>query len=319
MATGLTYTVQRLSQTADFRTISECLKICNDGDTIRVKIGQYDEKVILDKSVHILGDLTEDGTRADVVITAGVVCRAGGSLSNVTVQGLVDVCPESTVVIEGCDINGGSDGIRVQRNAHPQIRGNVIRDAQQGGDGVYVGEGSHAVVEGNEIAGHRVNGVHCNGAQATIRNNTIHDCAYGVYLRQNSTGTIEGNRVSAVSYFGIYIKSASDPMIRDNSVSECGVHALMVSDGARGSIQGNVFNGSVSIKRGTGPVLGGSNTIAGRMENENLMAASIPAPPTLPSGALQPAPPRRRSGQRASEGKFSRLQTTKLTVPIGAE
>lgn len=251
---------------ADYKTIGDALKVCDEGDTIIVKIGQYDETVVLDKSVHILG---EADTPSDIRITGGVVCNVGGSIKNLSVQGLVDV-RAGDVLIEGCDIFQGADGIRVQKDANPTIKKNTIHDAHQGGDGIYFADGAKGTVTDNEIFNNRMNGIHVNNSEVTITGNKIHDCPYGVFYRKGGRGTCERNTISDVPSFGVYICSGSEPLIISNQIMSCGIHGVMVSTDGKGTIKDNNINGNISIKRGCNPVLG-PNMVAGRIDNENTM------------------------------------------------
>eukprot|EP01065_Artemidia_motanka_P011871 TRINITY_DN1647_c1_g3_i1.p1 TRINITY_DN1647_c1_g3~~TRINITY_DN1647_c1_g3_i1.p1 ORF type:complete len:303 (+),score=71.38 TRINITY_DN1647_c1_g3_i1:61-909(+) len=251
--------------TADFRTITDALKECADGDTITVKIGQYDEKVMMDRSVHIRGD--EAGERGDVVVNGGFVCRSGGSIKHLSITSQVDV-RSGDVRIEDCEISEGFDGVRVCRDANPYLIGNEIHHARQGGDCVYFAEGARGTLEDNDIYAARVNGVHVNGADAAIRNNRIRDCHFGVFFRRNARGIIADNEITDCQTFGVYLIQAADPVVERNRVSGCAVHAIMVSQEGMGQIRDNTCNGSVSLKKGTAATLG-SNTVTGRLDNEN--------------------------------------------------
>eukprot|EP00755_Sulcionema_specki_P007413 Sspe_Gene.38221::Locus_18423_Transcript_1_1_Confidence_1.000_Length_714::g.38221::m.38221 len=198
---------------ADFRTISDALREAADGDTITVKIGQYDEKVVIDRSVHIQGDSTAEVS--DVIINGGVVCRAGGSLKNLTVINQIEI-RSGDVVIEGCDISEGFDGIRIMADANPTITRNTIHHARQGGDCIYFAEGSRGTVEDNEIHNARVNGIQVNAAEAVIRRNRIHHCSYGVFFRRGGKGTVDGNTIQECATLGVYIIQASDPVVERN-------------------------------------------------------------------------------------------------------
>jgi len=253
--------------TADFRTITDALKECADGDTITIKIGQYDEKITMDRSVHIRGD--EAGERGDVVINGGFVCRAGGSIRHLCITSQVDI-RAGNVRIEDCEISEGFDGVRICREANPYLAGNEIHNARQGGDCVYFAEGARGTLEDNDIYAARVNGIHVNGADATIKNNKIRDCHFGIFFRKNARGLVTDNEVSDCQTFGVYLIQGADPVVERNRISNCAVHCVMVSQEGMGQIRENHCNGSMALKKGTSTTLG-PNTVTGRLDNENTL------------------------------------------------
>eukprot|EP01062_Namystynia_karyoxenos_P066721 TRINITY_DN60658_c0_g1_i1.p2 TRINITY_DN60658_c0_g1~~TRINITY_DN60658_c0_g1_i1.p2 ORF type:complete len:312 (+),score=102.72 TRINITY_DN60658_c0_g1_i1:87-938(+) len=255
--------------TADFRTITDALKECSDGDTITVKIGQYDEKVMMDRSVNICGD--EAGERGDVVVNGGFVCRAGGLIKHLSITNQVDI-RAGDVRIEDCEISEGFDGVRICRDANPVLVGNEIHHARQGGDCIYFAEGSRGTVENNDIYSARVNAIHVNGGEAIVSNNRVRDSHFGIFLRRNARGTVSDNDISECQTFGIYIIQGADPVVERNRVGNCAVHTIMVSQEGMGQIRDNNLNGSMSLKKGSAATLG-ANNVTGRIENENVIAA----------------------------------------------
>eukprot|EP00760_Papus_ankaliazontas_P011600 PhM_4_TR14874/c0_g1_i1/m.30122/K10297/FBXO11; F-box protein 11 len=259
---------------ADFRTITEAIRTAAAGDVIIVKMGSYDEKVVLDKEVTLTGDRSCEP--ADVVITGGLVALSGGSISRLCFTQFVDI-RSGNVRMENCDISQGYDGIRVCKEAYPSIVRCQIHAGQQGGDGIYFQEGARGVVEECEIFGNRVNGIQVKGADVVLRRNKIHDCQYGVYFRLGGHGTVEDNVIEKVTTFGVYIIGGSDPVVCNNHVSQCGVHGILVSQGGAGNLRDNTVMGNVRVHRGCAPTLG-MNNIQGRLDNENAAAGGASSP-----------------------------------------
>ena len=262
---------------SEYTTITEAVKASVDGDTILVRVGQYEEKLVLDKSVSIIA---EDHTEvADIIISGGVVITQGsGSIKNISIQQALEI-RGGTPHIEGCDVSQGSDGIRVLNDSNPHISKCSIHGAQSGGDGIYFGKGSKGTVEECDIHSNRVNGIHVNGAEVVLRQNKIHDCPYGMYFRNNGKGVAENNIVDNVACFGIYVVNGADPLIVKNNVLNCAVHGVMISSGGSGNFKDNTVHGSVRILRGCMPTLG-VNTFAGRIDNENNQP--LAPPPGVP-------------------------------------
>ena len=255
--------------TADFRTVTDALKVCQDGDTVIVKIGEYDEKIVIDKNITIEGD--SDSEITDIIINGGVVAKTGGTIRNISVTSQIEV-RSGDITIEGCDISEGFDGIKVGKDANPTIIRNTIHHARQGGDCIYVAEGGRATIEDNEIHDARVNGIHVNRADVIIRRNRIHSCHFGIFLRKRSKGIVEGNTIQDCVTFGIYIVQGADPVVERNNISTCNIHAIIVSQEGMGTLRENMCNGSLTIKKGSVPQLE-NNQVLGKLDNENVVAS----------------------------------------------
>eukprot|EP01060_Flectonema_neradi_P023277 TRINITY_DN31496_c0_g1_i1.p1 TRINITY_DN31496_c0_g1~~TRINITY_DN31496_c0_g1_i1.p1 ORF type:complete len:301 (+),score=52.83 TRINITY_DN31496_c0_g1_i1:59-904(+) len=255
--------------TADFRTITDALKECQDGDTITVKIGQYDEKVVVDKNVTIEGDA--DSETSDIIVNGGIVTKTGGTIKNISVSNQIEI-RSGNITIEGCDISEGFDGIKIAKDANPTIIHNTIHHARQGGDCIYVAEGARATIEENDIHDARVNGIHVNKADVVIRKNRVHNCHFGIFLRKRSKGIIEGNTIQDCATFGIYLVQGADPVVERNNISGCNIHAIMISQDGMGTLRDNMCNGSLTVKKGSVPQME-NNQILGKVDNENVMAS----------------------------------------------
>ena len=257
---------------AEYQTITEAVHAAVDGDVIQVKLGQYDEVVVLDKTVHV--EAEPNAEVGDVVIAGGLVSTANGSIKNVSVQQMVDV-RSGRLTMDSCDVSLGVDGIRVCAGAEPTIKNCKVHGAQSGGDGIYFQEGAKGTVQNCTITENRVNGIHVNGGDVSLIGNKISECPFGIYMRKQAKGTVEGNTVDNVSSFGIYVLSESDPSVLKNTVMNCGVHCVMVSGAGAGKYTDNTVHGSVRILKGCSPTFG-VNSINGRFDNENAVAAPSP-------------------------------------------
>ena len=257
-----------------YGSINEAIRAAADGDTIVLRAGSYEERVLLDRGVHIAVD--PEAEPGDTVVTSGLICTVPSSLSsaasvtNLVIQQMVDVRAGS-VLLQNCEVSMGSDGVRICTGASPTIRQCKIHNCQ--GAGVYAQEGAAGSIVGCDISNVRGDGIHCNGTLATleIRDNTIHHCANGVYFRKGARGTVEGNTISNITQFGVYVQSASEPAIARNQIDSCGIHGVLVSKAGGGSIKDNAVSGSVRIYKGCTPVLG-TNVVTGTMEAEAIAA-----------------------------------------------
>jgi len=200
-----TYVVDAFHR-GDYSDLTGALKAANPGDRILVRPGLYQEGIVIDKPVEIIGD----GPLDEVVVEASgsdvVLFRAGmGRIANLTLrqagggrwhcinitQGRLDV--------EGCDITSQSR--------------------------------TCVVIHG--------------GADPRLRRNRIHDGkAAGVYVYEDGQGTLEDNEIFSNAHAGVTIKEGGNPTLRRNRISRNGYEAIWVFDGGQGLFEDNDLRGN---------------------------------------------------------------------------
>lgn len=261
------------SGASEFRTIADALKASLAGDTVLLRIGQYDERVVVDKDVIITA--CEEAALGDAVVVGGIVLASPHPiLRKVAVRQQLEI-RSGEGRVENCDISLGADCVRVCRGANPTIVQCKIHEAQSSGDGIYFQEGAKGVVEECEIYQNRMNGIQVNGAEVVLRRNKIHHCPYGIFFRRGATGVVEGNNIERVDCFGVYIQSGSDPHVVKNTIMNCDIDGILISAGGAGNLTDNIIHAQVRILKGCAPVLG-SNTF-GRLDDENRTAVTAAA------------------------------------------
>ncbi|KAL7695195.1 hypothetical protein NQL31_002975 [Lotmaria passim] len=246
---------------ADAPTLIAALACAAPGDTLAVSPGVYEETVHLDRDVTVVfasppaetkGE--EEGTgssgNGDAIVRAMVrgpiVVSANIKLENVEVHGMVSV-RKGTATLERCEVHHGSDGIRVYAGASAHLRSCRVHQCTDGGDGVYFMSGASGTVMDTDIFDCRVHGIHVQGSEVTLQGNRIRDCSFGIYYEKAAGGSCEGNTVEHASRFGVLITDASAPAVTGNTVLECGILCLYVSNGGKGFCNRNTFDGSVHI------------------------------------------------------------------------
>lgn len=250
---------------AEYSSINEAIRAAAEGDTIMLRAGSYEEKILLDKAVHIGVD--PEAEPGDTVVTSGCISVAnGGSITNLVIQQMVDIRAGS-VLLQNCEITLGSDGIRVCSGANPTIQQCKIHNVQYAG--IYFQEEASGSVVGCAISNVRGDGIHLKGSKEStiIRENNIAACDNGIYFRKGARAMVEGNLISNITQFGVYIQSGSDPIISRNQIAQCGIHGIFLSKEGGGNIKDNTVNGSVRIYKGCAPILG-ANMVSGKLEAE---------------------------------------------------
>jgi len=185
----------------DFTTIGAAIKAARPGDRILVRPGLYQEGLVVDKPLEILGD----GPLADIEVHApradALLFKANiGRVANLTLRYLgpignwdgVDIT-QGRLELEGCDISSQSSSCVLIRN----------------------------------------------GADPRLRRNTIHDGKQCGVLVYNALGTLEDNDITANDYSGVEIQSGGNPTVRGNRIHRNNYQAVSISEGGRGVIEDN--------------------------------------------------------------------------------
>jgi parallel beta-helix repeat protein len=240
-------------QRGDFATVGAAIAAAKPGDRIVVRPGLYEEGLIVDKPLEILGD----GPVPDIEIRArgadALLFKASiGRVANLTLRqaggdGIwygADIT-QGRLDLEGCDIssqNGACVGIH--DGADPRLRRNQIHHGKQ--NGVFVYDDGQGTLEDNDISGNALAGVEIKtGGDPTLRRNKIHDGkAGGVYVHDDGRGTLEDNDITGNARSGVEIRTGGDPTLRRNKINRNEYAGVSTLDGGRGTLEDNDLTGN---------------------------------------------------------------------------
>ena len=255
-------------QRGDFSTVGEAVEAARPGDRIVVRPGLYEEGLVVDKPLEILGD----GPVAEIEIRArgadALLFRASiGRVANLTLRQAggegewygVDIT-QGRLDLEGCDISSQSRAcVAIRNGADPRLRRNQIHDGKQGGVLVY--DDGLGTLEDNDITANAHAGVEIKtGGNPTLRRNQIHDGKPGgVYVYDNGLGTLEDNDITANAHAGVSIKTGGNPTLRRNQIHDGKSGGVLVYDDGLGTLEDNDITANalagVEIKTGGNPTL----------------------------------------------------------------
>jgi parallel beta-helix repeat protein len=189
-------------QRGDFATVGAAIKASRPGDRILVRPGLYEEAVIVDKPLEILGD----GPLRDIEIRArgadALQFKANiGRVANLTFRqaggaGIwfgLDIT-QGRLDLEGCDISSQTGTcVGIHDGADPRLRRNQIHDGKQ--NGVFVYDDGRGTLEDNDISGNALSGVAiATGGDPTLRRNRINrNLSVGVSIFEGGRGRLEDN------------------------------------------------------------------------------------------------------------------------------
>ena len=254
-------------QRGDFARVSDAIKAARPGDRILVRPGLYEEGLVIDKPLEILGDGPVSEIEIRAATTAAVLFKANiGRVANLTLRQAageswfgVDIT-QGRLDLEGCDISSQSLAcVAIRDGADPRLRRNRIHDGKQGG--VYVYDNGLGTLEDNDISGNAFAGVETRtGGNPTLRRNQIHDgAAGGVYVYDNGLGTLEDNDITGNALSGVAIKAGGHPTLRRNRIHNNKQSGVFVYENGLGTLEDNDITGNarsgVETRTGGNPKL----------------------------------------------------------------
>lgn len=204
--------VASASGDGDYASITEALANVEPGGRVLVRPGVYEEGIVLDKRINIVGD----GPRDEIVVVgAGANClkssAEGARVAGLTLRGVagggepsfaVEVA-RGELVLEDCDISSDTlSCVAVHgTEAAPVFKRCRIHDGAD--SGLYFFDGAAGTIEDCEVYGNANVGVAVTGgARAVIRRSKVYGGANaGVVVWQDADGLLEecevyGNRLA---------------------------------------------------------------------------------------------------------------------------
>jgi F-box protein 11 len=255
-------------QRGDYTTVSAAIEAARPGDRILVRPGLYQEGLVVDKPLEIMGD----GPVAEIEIRARgadvLQFKASiGRVANLTLRQAggegkwfgVDIT-QGRLDLEGCDISSQSLAcVAIHGGADPRLRRNHIHDGKD--CGVYVYDNGLGTLEDNDISGNTLPGVAIKtGGDPAVRRNQIHDgkdC--GVHVYENGLGTLEDNGIIANARAGVVIRTGGNPTVRRNQIYDGKQGGVHVYDNGLGTVEDNDISGNtlagVAMRAGGNPTV----------------------------------------------------------------
>ncbi len=222
----------------DYTTIQEAIDNATDGDTIRVWRGTYRENVVVNRTVFLIGNGSQDSridgedsgpaltVESDGVEIAGFRMKTAASWTtgalvihgdNITVSDSSFNARERNTLGRNCIlIDGGNDvsitnstlsgcdgGVDIRNSNSIIIQNSAISDSQQ----AISSQSSGRIYIGSSDIGHNNNGITIsNGADAIIRDNVIHNNS-GTALSVTTWNNVLDNNIVMFNNYGISLGS----------------------------------------------------------------------------------------------------------------
>jgi len=216
-----------------YKTIQEAIESANNGDTIYVFGGFYQEHLVINKKLKIEGGIDEEETVIDsefdyrylVEITADEVEFKGFTLS--------DSDNETTSPI------GALIGLKSDDN---KVLGNFITNTES--YGIYVASTSENNIIYDNIVNNTKVGIYVYSSSTNdIANNEISNCSqYGINIESVLESTRLYNNDINMCETGINIQNSGYVNITSNTISNCTSYALSLYNSGGSLVKGNTFH-----------------------------------------------------------------------------
>ena len=230
----------------DYQTINEALRHAAPGARMLVRPGWYDESVVLNQSVEIIGD----GRREDIVLTSARASCVQMLTAEATVRGLtlrgragnggerffaIDI-PQGRLLLEDCDISSETLSCVGIHNpmTDPVIRRCAIHSGAD--SGVYVFESAAGTIEDCDIYGNaNVNVAVTQKARPIIKACRIHNGRdAGIVIWAGGAGVVEDCDIYGNRSAGVGISEGGEPTIRRCQIYHGENSGVFVHHGGRG-------------------------------------------------------------------------------------
>ncbi|NOQ33077.1 MAG: hypothetical protein GQ567_02600 [Methanosarcinales archaeon] len=263
----------------DYMKIQDAVNAAEDGDTIYVYAGIYNECLIVCKSLILQGENREativdaNGGNKGIEITANDCAISGFTIRNCLDTGIdISSSSNSNTITDNIihSVTGGSncdwDGIEVTISSYNVISNNKIFDCDD--EGIELDGSSYNIVINNTIYSNTEVGIDVRGSLHNyIANNTIYSNGEpGISLGRSwstepvvwgsSHNTITFNVIYSNGDDGIGLKNSSNNNITNNNISnnQCGGIHL------RNSSNNNITKNNISLNNDTGIDIAGSSS-----------------------------------------------------------
>ncbi len=238
----------------DYSTISDALKDSEDGDLIEVMAGNYNEKLEINKRIHLKG------------IENPVITALNGNIIEISGPGVI--VEGFTLKYSGADLSAMDSALLIAKGANDTIvRKNRLLGVRFG---VWNLEGNNIRIENNTIEGqkeietnNRGNCINLTGSQQVhVTDNTLSYCRDGIYMEVCHDATITGNNIRD-SRYSIHTMWVDRGLFNKNTVHDNLVGlAIMYTDHSKinnNLTYGNKTHGLLFIQSVRGEIVG--NTV----------------------------------------------------------
>ena len=220
-----------------FRTITDAMMVCGDGDTVRVFEGTYEEFVTIERSIILIGNASID---ADLSGGSGILVQAHGVTIERLLAGSIGIQGNNVSVINCRIVSNGGGGIYIGDSIGVVIE-SVRCDVDD--EGIRVERSDDVSIRNVTISSAETGVKVTNSANVTIENAMIRRCKRGITATGMDTSTIQGNTIEKSEWEGMWVWG-TEIHILDNIIRENDDEGITGRGLINCTIKGNTFTGN---------------------------------------------------------------------------
>ena len=250
-----------------YESISYAIDVADEGDTIYVFNGIYDENLVINKNVTIWGGIggeTVIDIRSDLRYTIEIIADHV-EIVNITISdrynrktspigALICVKSDNVVINGNCINHTNSWGIYLDSTASGCIvNENKINDTRKG---IYAFSSYTNNIVNNKLSNCSEYAIHMDSSSNDrLYGNLISNCSQGIYMDNCDNIEISSNNITNTDYYGVSILNCNDGFIKNNSIINNSGDGINFN-----SINCDIFNNIIEANQ-RGIYLVGSNNI----------------------------------------------------------
>jgi parallel beta-helix repeat protein len=235
-----------------YKTISEAITLANEGDTIYVFGGTYNETLIINKKVSLIGGIDEGPSivyravehKYTVDITADFVTLENFTIADpgrfiTSIYGALIHVTSNNVVLQKNNISQCNQwGINLDSSDDNTISGNLINDTK----GVFASASNNNVFSYNNISNTSDAAINLRSSIKNIfYQNRLTKSDYGIYARDCTNTNITENYFTKNVYHGLYITGDKYDIIQSN-IFENNTISSITLNAMNCTLRDNIFN-----------------------------------------------------------------------------
>ena len=261
-----------------YNTIQSAIDVANNGDTIYIFGGLYQENLVIDKQIKIIGSIDEvetviDGrfdTRYLIEVTADevtieyVTVTDDDKSTSSPIGALIALKSEDNRIINNRIVNTSSYGIYLDStSANNLISSNYINKTKSG---IYGSSSLTNDIINNEISNCTEYGIYIEYSSGNNRiyGNYIKYSDSGIYIKNSNNLNITNNTIYFIDSYSLYLNQCTSSIVTLNNFSDSTSHSIYLKSSAC-SIFGNKFKNNT---RGM-TIQGSNNYIYNNTFNRN--------------------------------------------------
>jgi parallel beta-helix repeat protein len=223
------YSTATLTVPDSYTSIQEAVDAAKEGDTVFISSGTYNEKIVINKTISLVGE-SSDNTIVD----------GGGSGTVVRIQA-------DGVTVRGIAVGNGEVGFHINSSEDSTIEKTRISRNQF--DGLRITDSNSTLIRDNMFSLHPQHGVFIlRSNYSVLSNNTIlgdSRMSVGVFVYQSRFNLIRSNNVTGnrSNEAGISILDSSDNEVRRNFIADNNWSGIDLRNANRNIITGNTIVG----------------------------------------------------------------------------